>query len=128
MTTHSILIVDDEYDIRAVAEVALRSVGGWQVTTAASGSEALMKVEQNRPDAILLDVMMPDIDGIAVLRSLKANPATQGIPIIFLTAKTQAADRQRFQELGVTGVINKPFKAMKLPSQIAQILGWVESN
>lgn len=124
MTAHSILIVDDEHDIRAVAEVALRAVGGWQVTTAASGNEGLTKAEQDHPDVILLDVMMPDLDGIAVLQALKANPATQSIPVIFLTAKVQSSDQQRFYELGVTGVITKPFKAMKLPSQIAQILNW----
>jgi two-component system, OmpR family, alkaline phosphatase synthesis response regulator PhoP len=124
MTAHSILIVDDEYDIRSVAELALQSVGGWQVTTAASGSEGLTKAEQNSPDAILLDVMMPEMDGIAVFQALKANPMTRSIPVIFLTAKVQPADQRRFYELGVTGVITKPFKAMLLPSQIAQILGW----
>ncbi|MGG6265976.1 response regulator [Leptolyngbya sp. AN03gr2] len=124
MTTHSILIVDDEYDIRAVAELALKAVGGWQVITAASGSEGLIKAEQNSPDAILLDVMMPEMDGIAVLQALQANPITRSIPVIFLTAKVQASDQKRFQELGVKGVITKPFKAMKLPNQMSQILGW----
>lgn len=125
MTAHHVLIVDDEYDIRAVAEVALRSVGGWQVSTAASGSEGLTKAERDAPDAILLDVMMPEMDGIAVFQALRTNPATRSIPVIFLTAKVQPADQRRFYDLGVAGIITKPFKAMKLPSQIAQVLGWI---
>ena len=122
--THSILIIDDEYDIRAVAELALRAVGGWQVTTASCGSEGLVKAEQESPDVILLDVMMPDMDGIAVFQALQANSITRSIPVIFLTAKVQATDQRRFRELGVKGVITKPFKAMKLPNQVSQILGW----
>jgi two-component system, OmpR family, alkaline phosphatase synthesis response regulator PhoP len=119
-----ILIIDDEYDIRAVAELTLKSVGGWQVITAASGSEGLVLATAEQPDVILLDVMMPEMDGIATFRALQGNPTTQSIPVILLTAKVQAADQRRFAELGVQAIITKPFKAMKLPGQIMTALGW----
>lgn len=124
MTTRQILIIDDEYDIRAVAQLTLKTVGGWDVSIAASGSEGLAKATEEQPDVILLDVMMPDMDGIETFRALQANSATQAIPVILMTAKVQAAEQRRFAELDVAGIITKPFKAMKLPEQIAQILGW----
>jgi CheY-like chemotaxis protein len=124
VTAKRILIVDDEYDIRAVAELALKTVAGWQVLTAASGSEGLDKAALEQPDAILLDVMMPEMDGIATLQALQANPATESIPIILMTAKAQAADQRRFAELGVAGIITKPFKAMQLSAQVVAVLGW----
>jgi CheY-like chemotaxis protein len=124
MTTRHVLIIDDEYDIRAVAELSLKAVGGWQVSTAASGSEGVAKAANEQPDVILLDVMMPDMDGIATFQVLQANSATKSIPVILLTAKTQAAEQRRFAELGVRAIITKPFKAMKLPAQIAAALDW----
>lgn len=124
MSSKLILIIDDEYDIRAVAELALKAVGGWQVSTAASGSEGVAKAAAEQPDVILLDVMMPDMDGIATFSALQANPGTRFIPVILLTAKAQAAEERRFAQLGVRAIITKPFKAMKLPSQIAAALGW----
>ncbi|MBF2005441.1 MAG: response regulator [Chlorogloeopsis fritschii C42_A2020_084] len=124
MTTRHILIIDDEYDIRAVAELSLKAVGAWQVSTAASGSEGVTKAVAEQPDVILLDVMMPDMDGIATFKALQAHPATNTIPVILLTAKTQAAEQRRFAELGVRAIITKPFKAMKLPAQIAAALNW----
>lgn len=124
MTTKHILIIDDEYDIRAVAELALKTVGGWQVSTAVSGNEGVAKASAQQPDVILLDVMMPDMDGIATFQALQANPRTQSIPVILLTAKAQAAEQRRFAELGVRAIITKPFKAMKLPAQVAAALNW----
>lgn len=126
MTTRRILIIDDEYDIRAVAQLTLKAVGGWDVSIAASGQEGLAKASDEQPDVILLDVMMPDMDGIETLRALQANPATHTIPIILMTAKVQAAEQRRFAELEIAGIITKPFKAMKLPGQIAKLLGWTE--
>jgi CheY-like chemotaxis protein len=70
--------------------------------------------------------MMPDMDGIETFRALQANPVTQSIPVILMTAKVQAAEQRQFTELGVAGIIPKPFKAMKLPGQIAKTLGWDE--
>lgn len=124
MTIKRILIIDDEYDIRAVAQLTLKTVGGWEALGAASGNEGLAKAADEQPDVILLDVMMPDMDGIETFRALRNNPATQSIPVILMTAKVQAAEQRRFAELEVAGIITKPFKAMKLPEQIANILGW----
>jgi len=124
MKARHILIIDDEEDIRAVAQLALEAVGGWQVSTASSGSEGLKQAHLQKPDAILLDVMMPDMDGIATFKALQSNPLTQQIPVILLTAKVFSADQRRFAELGVTGVIAKPFKTMNLTDQVADILGW----
>lgn len=126
MTTKHILIIDDENDIRAVAQLTLKAVGGWEVSVAASGTEGLEKAANEQPDVILLDVMMPDMDGIETFRMLQSNPLTQPIPVILMTAKVQAAEQRRFAELGIAGIIAKPFKAMKLPGQISQTLGWNE--
>jgi two-component system, OmpR family, alkaline phosphatase synthesis response regulator PhoP len=126
MTTRQILIIDDEYDIQAVAQLTLKTVGGWNVSSASCGSEGLAKAADEQPDVILLDVMMPEMDGIETLHALRANPATQLIPVILMTAKVQAAEQRRFAELDVAGIITKPFKAMKLPEQIAKIMGWSE--
>ncbi|MGK7872959.1 MAG: response regulator [Xenococcaceae cyanobacterium] len=126
MRARQILIVDDEEDIQDVAQLALEVVGGWKVSTASSGSEGLLLAEAEQPDAILLDVMMPDMNGIVTFKKLQANPATEQIPVILLTAKVQAADRRRFAELGVTGIIAKPFKTMNLAEEVADILGWNE--
>jgi two-component system, OmpR family, alkaline phosphatase synthesis response regulator PhoP len=124
--TRRILIIDDEYDIRAVAQLTLKTVGGWEVMSASSGQEGLIKAATEQPDVILLDVMMPEMDGIETFRALQADPATQSIPVILMTAKVQASEQRRFAELDVVGIITKPFKAMKLPEQIAIILGWNE--
>ena len=119
-----ILIIDDEDDIRDVAQVALETVGGWRVSTASSGSDGLAQIQRELPDAVLLDVMMPDLDGIEVFKQLQQNPKTQHLPVLLMTAKTQTTDQQRFLKLGVTGIITKPFKAMLLAEQIAKILDW----
>lgn len=124
MTAKRILIIDDEEDIREVAQLTLESVGGWEVLTAESGMEGLQLAEAEKPNAILLDVMMPDMDGIATFEKLKTNPETQGIPVILLTAKVQSSDRQKFAELGVKGLIAKPFNPMALNDQMIDILGW----
>ncbi|KAF3890447.1 MULTISPECIES: response regulator [Nostocales] len=123
MTAKRILIIDDEEDIREVAQLTLESVGGWEVFTAESGIEGLKLAEIEKPDAILLDVMMPDMDGIATFQELQANPATQSIPVILLTAKVQSSDQRRFAELGVQGLIAKPFNPMMLNDQLTQLLG-----
>ena len=122
MSKKHILLVDDEDDIREVAGLSLEAVGDWRVSSAASGTEAISKAEADRPDAILLDVMMPDLDGPTTFGRLQADPGTRGIPVILLTAKAQGGDLQRFQDLGVAGVLTKPFDPMTLPGQVAAIL------
>ncbi len=118
----TILIVDDEDDIREVAQMSLELVGGWNVLTASSGAEALEIAAREQPDAILLDVMMPEMDGPTTFRRLRASPPTAGIPVILLTAKVQGTDRRGFEDLGVAGVIPKPFDPMSLSSRVAEVL------
>jgi CheY-like chemotaxis protein len=119
-----ILVVDDELNIREVTQMSLEMVGGHQVIQAESGVEAIKKASSEQPDAILLDVMMPDMDGPTTFGLLQDEPATADIPVILLTAKIQPADKQRFEELGVAGWISKPFDPMTLSQDIARVLGW----
>lgn len=123
MTKH-ILLVDDDEMIREVAQLALGLVGGWQVTTASSGEEGLAVAGTISPDAILLDVMMPGLDGPSTFGRLQNDPVTRAIPVVLLTAKVQPAERRRWLELGVAGVLAKPFDPMTLSSQLAELLGW----
>jgi CheY-like chemotaxis protein len=122
--TKHILVVDDEADIREVAQLALEAVGGYRVTPAASGREAVELARAEAPDAILLDVMMPDLDGPSTVALLQHDPATQDIPIVLLTAKVQADDRRRLEMLGVAAVMAKPFDPMTLARDLAATLGW----
>ena len=124
MIRRRVLVVDDEDDIREVAQISLEMVAGWDVLTATSGSEGLRIAGTDQPDAILLDVMMPDMDGPTTFRKLLADPAIQHIPVILLTAKLQPADRRRFVELGVAGVLAKPFDPLKLAGQVTEVLHW----
>ena len=117
-----ILLIDDENDIREAAGISLESVGGWQVSSANSGHLGIEIALAEQPDAILLDVMMPDMDGPTTFARLQDDPGTREIPVILLTAKAQGADRKRFAELGVAGVLTKPFDPMALPGQVAAIL------
>ena len=117
-------MVDDEDHIREIAATSLELVGGWTVVTASSGAEALVKAQSERPDAILLDVMMPEMDGPSVFKALRKGEATRSIPVVLLTAKVQAAERQRFTDLGVDGVLAKPFDPMTLHEEVAAVLGW----
>lgn len=119
-----VLVVDDEDDIREIAQTSLEMVGGWEVLVASSGQEGICCAETEQPDAILLDVMMPDMDGPSTFKKLRANQKTETIPVILLTAKVQAGDRKRFEDLGVKAVIAKPFDPMTLPDQVSSALGW----
>ncbi len=119
-----ILIIDDEDDIREVAALSLESVAGWDVIMASSGAQGLACAAEQKPDAILLDVMMPDMDGPATFRELRRNPATARIPVLLLTAKVQGSDQRRFADLGVEAVLFKPFDPLTLSAQIASVLGW----
>ena len=122
--SHSILIIDDEDDIREVAALSLESVAGWDVVTASSGAQGLTKAAKEKPDAIVLDVMMPGMDGPTTFLELKKNPATAHIPVLLLTAKVHPTDQKRFADLGVKAVLFKPFDPMKLSEQISKVLGW----
>ena len=122
--THA-LIVDDEGDIREVARLSLELIGGWVVSVADCGADAIGKARELVPDVILLDVMMPGIDGVATLQVLSEDPVTRDIPVIFLTAKAQVGERRRLEEAGACGLIAKPFDPMSLAAQVAEILAGV---
>ena len=121
---HRILIIDDEDDIREVAALSLETVAGWEVMVANSGAQGLARASQYQPDAILLDVMMPGMDGPTTFRELRKNPTTAHIPVLLLTAKVQATDQRRFADLGVEAVLVKPFDPLTLSEQVKSILGW----
>lgn len=122
--TKRILIVDDEKDIRRVVQVSLEKFAGWQTVVAESGEQGLIKAKTEQFDAILLDVSMPDMDGYQFFAQLQADRVTQSIPVVLLTAKVLSRDRQRFADMGVTGVIVKPFDPIAIWRQLAEILGW----
>lgn len=119
-----ILLIDDEEDIREVVALSLETVAGWRVTSAGSGNEGMQLAKASAPDAILLDVMMPGQDGPATLRLLRSDQSTAGIPVLFLTAKVQALERERLRGAGAAGFLAKPFNPMTLAAEISQILGW----
>lgn len=119
-----VLIIDDEETIQTVVRFGLKMSVGWDVITALSGPTGLTQAEEAQPDLILLDVMMPDMDGIATFKALQSNTKTQTIPVIFLTAKAQASEKRQFLDIGVSGIITKPFNSLELPGQIAKILNW----
>ncbi|WP_224240650.1 response regulator [Hyalangium gracile] len=122
MPIRKVLLVDDEEDIRTVGHLSLSRVGGWETVLAASGAEALTRAVTERPDLILLDVMMPGMDGPSTFSHLRAQEATARTPIIFMTAKIQKQEVARYLELGALGVISKPFDPMTLPSEIKRLL------
>ena len=124
LSVKRILVIDDELDIRTVVQACLSLVGGFEVLLASSGRIGLQQAAIAQPDAILLDVMLPDLDGPATFAQLQANPTTRQIPVIFLTAKVRPADQERFLALGVQAVIEKPFDPVLIASQIATILSW----
>ncbi len=124
MPARRILVVDDDDSIREVAQMSLEMVGGHDVITASCGSEGLARAREERPDAILLDVMMPDLDGPTTFQRLQADSATRDIPVVLLTAKLQPADRARFSQLGVRAVLAKPFDPLRLAGDVAEVLGW----
>ena len=119
-----ILIIDDEDDIREVAALTLEAVAGWHIVTAASGAEGIALAEREQPEAILMDVMMPGMDGPTTFRHMQQNPAIAHIPVLLLTAKVQGIDQRRFSDLGVAAVLFKPFDPMTLADQIGEALHW----
>ncbi|MBW2287012.1 MAG: response regulator [Deltaproteobacteria bacterium] len=122
MKIEKVMIVDDDEDVRAISVLAARKIGNWAVVSVGSGDEAVALAPVERPDVILLDVMMPAPDGPATMALLRDDPVTATIPIIFLTAMAQRHDIERYLELGACGVICKPFDATALPDEIRRIL------
>jgi CheY-like chemotaxis protein len=124
MSPRRILIIDDEERIREVVQICLIKLAQWDAFTASSGSEGLQKAETEQPDAILLDMSMPGMDGVTTLQKLQDNPATCDIPVILLTAKVQPFEQLQYADLKVAGLIAKPFDPVHIAPQIAQMLGW----
>lgn len=124
MLSKRILVVDDDDGIREVIQICLEAIAGWQVIAAASGQEALTKAQEQQPDAILLDVMMPKMDGLNTFEKLQISNRTKDIPTIFLTAKVKMSEQKKLKVLGVAGVIVKPFEPYSLVTQIKNILDW----
>ncbi len=116
------LIVDDDDDIRRIAMLALVGVGGMEVADASGGSEGIRRAREDRPDVILLDMMMPGMDGMATFRLLRGDPETSGIPVVFLTAKAMSAEVDRLKALGARGVLIKPFDPMTLPALLRRLV------
>jgi len=116
-----VLYVEDEPSIRAVGLFSLEEVGGFAVEAAGSGPEALAKVGAFAPDLILLDVMMPGMDGLATYRALRERPDCAALPVVFMTAKVQPHEVKSYKELGAAGVIAKPFDPVALPDEIRAI-------
>ena len=121
MSAGRLLLVDDEDDIRRVATLSLERVGGWEVVATGSAAEAVAAADGGGFDAVLLDVMMPDVDGPATLERLRPLVGPQ-VPVVFLTAKVQPADVERLVALGAAGVLAKPFDPMRLPDELSEVL------
>lgn len=124
MTTKLVLLVDDEAHVREVVEACLKDLGGWNVQSVASGHEGLDKLAVVQPDAIVLDISMPGMDGFMFLRQLRTNPLTQSIPVVLLTARARWFTLKQLQSFGVVGAIAKPFNSVSLTQEIAKNLGW----
>ncbi|MBD2521431.1 response regulator [Nostoc sp. FACHB-133] len=119
-----LLIIEDEDSVREIIQISLESLAGWDILTASSGSEGIKIAASEHPDAILLDVMMPEIDGPTTFKQLQATAATCDIPTIMLTAKAQPSEQQQLRNLGVAGVITKPCLPQELVDDICKMLNW----
>jgi DNA-binding response OmpR family regulator len=117
-----VLIIDDEPDIREATQVCLEAAKGWQVLTAESGRVGIALAIAQQPDVVLLDVMMPDVDGLTTFVEMRSHPEAQHIPVILLTAKAQSADRHRFAQFQIAGIITKPYDPMTLADEIMALL------
>lgn len=113
-----ILYVEDEVDIRLIVQIALEDIGGFELKSCASGYEAIAAVDDFTPDLILLDVMMPGLDGPATFTTLRKLPALDKVPVIFMTARVQEKELAQYKELGIKGIISKPFEPLSLPDTL----------
>lgn len=127
MATRRILIIDDEETIQTVVQFGIRMTVDWDVLTAATGAEGMAIAHTEHPDVILLDVMLPDMDGMAIVNALHKTATTTAIPIILLTATVPLAEPHQCSHLGVSGVITKPFNSLHLPAQICRLLRWEDA-
>ena len=124
MTVPTVLVVDDNDDIRELAQLCLETVDGWVVLTAGSGAAAIESAREHQPDAVLLDMMMPEMDGLTTFGNLQSDEATRDIPVLLFTAKLQSRDRQLWAGTAIRGTIAKPFDPMTLGDQVSRTLKW----
>lgn len=117
----NVLCVDDDPDVNLVAQLCMESEGGFSVTTANSGKEALKILENTIPSAILLDVMMPEMDGFSTLKALRQNRSLDDVPVIFMTARAISHEMDEYLALGANGALSKPFDPMTLSAQVAEL-------
>jgi len=117
-TTTCVLVIDDEPDIREIAKISLKITKQWDVLTAASGLEGLDLAVSSRPDLILLDVTMPEMDGFETLKQLRSHPVTEKIPVLLLTAAAKVVQQTEYVQVGAQGVLLKPFDPGALGDQI----------
>ncbi|WP_038017403.1 response regulator [Synechococcus sp. PCC 7335] len=122
MAAKRILIVDDDADIREATQICLEITGEWEVLMAEDGVEGLAIAQLEKPDAILLDMMLPGMDGLTILKKLREQVETQTIPIVILTATAQPNERKNFDQLKVAAVITKPYDPMTISDQIMSVL------
>lgn len=128
MAAPTVLVVDDDENIRELTKLALETVCGWQVLTADGGFSAIEMCRQHQPDAVLLDRMMPDMDGLTTFENLQADQATREIPVILFTAKGRPGERQEWEDTGIRGMIAKPYNPMTLGERVSEILHWSEAG
>ncbi|HHP7245267.1 MAG TPA: response regulator [Elainellaceae cyanobacterium] len=124
MLTKVILLIDDEANVREIVHACLTDLGGWDVVSVASMQEGLAFLDVTQPDAILLDIMSSQADGVSFLETLKQHTLLSEIPVMLLTAKARWFTSQQLEQLGVKGAIAKPFNPVALPQQLAHTLGW----
>lgn len=117
-----VLLVDDEPDIRRIGELSLQAAGGWEVILAASGAAGLEAAERHRPEVVLLDMMMPGMDGFMVLKRLREIPGCEATPVIFMTARVNEDEVASYLEAGAVGVVHKPFDPTKLSADIRRTI------
>lgn len=128
MSVPTVLVVDDNDDIRELAQLCLETVDGWVVLTAGSGPDAIAAAREHHPDAVLLDMMMPEMDGLTTFEHLQSDESTRDIPVLLFTAKLQARDRQVWEGTAIRGTIAKPFDPMTLGAEVSRTLKWASTK
>jgi CheY-like chemotaxis protein len=124
MTEKRVLVIDDESSVQWVIQSCLEDVAGWQVWVASSAIEGLAIALEHKPGAIILDMMMPEMDGVGFLKERQNYPELHQIPVILLTAKVEWVQESRYQAVGAVGAIAKPFNPIQFVDQVAEVLGW----
>lgn len=124
MVSKRVLVIDDEAVVLEVVQGCFEDLACWEVLTASSGQEGLKKTLLEKPDAIVLDMMMPGMNGVVFLQQLKASPQARAVPVVLLTAKVDCIDFERCAALGVVGAIAKPFDPVDLVNRVASFLDW----